>query len=196
MLSNPPAAPPPGAHHRHSLQNRWWMLPNPSTVPSRGATIDVVFNLGGRRCLTHQQCPSGGPPSTSSSKLSGEPCRTHRQCPLGEHHRSLAATGSHWQWTVASIHCQHLLGGTGKLSLLGVPQARRFAKKLFDPCDAKDSKKKNHEEDIIQRDKKQSLFTKQKMTMPQVEVASPMHLQVGAQTAQLRPSQLLGRRPV
>jgi hypothetical protein len=146
--------------------------------------------------LAHRQCPLGGPPSTSSSKLSGEPCRTRRQRPLGEHHRSLAATGSHWQWIVASIHCQHLLGGTGKLSLLGVLQARRFAKKLFDPCDAKDSKKKNREEDIIQRDKKQSLFIKQKMMMPQVEVASPMHLQAGAQTAQLRPSQLLRRQPV
>jgi hypothetical protein len=32
----------------------------------------------------------------------------------------------------------------------------------MDPCDAKDSKKRNREEDIIQRDKKQSLFTKKK----------------------------------
>jgi hypothetical protein len=39
----------------------------------------------------------------------------------------------------------------------------------LDPCDAKDLKKRNREEDIIQRDKKKSLFTKQKMSVPQVQ---------------------------
>jgi hypothetical protein len=33
---------------------------------------------------------------------------------------------------------------------------------------------RNREEDIVQRDKKQMLFTKQKMLMPQVQVGSPM----------------------
>jgi hypothetical protein len=56
---------------------------------------------------------------------------------------------------------------------------------FLDPCDAKDSKKRNHEEDIIQHDKKQSLFTKQKMSVPQVQAGSPMRLQAGAQTTQL-----------
>jgi hypothetical protein len=64
-------------------------------------------------------------------------------------------------------------------------QARHFVRKIFDPCDAKDSKKKSREEYIAQRDKKQSLFTKQKMSAPQVEVESTMPLQAGAQTAQL-----------
>jgi hypothetical protein len=49
----------------------------------------------------------------------------------------------------------------------------------LDTCDAKDSKKKNREEDIIQHNKK-SLFTKQKMPTPQVETGSPMRLQAGA----------------
>jgi hypothetical protein len=40
---------------------------------------------------------------------------------------------------------------------------------FLDPCDAKDLKKRNREEDIIQRDKKKSLFTKQKMSVPQVQ---------------------------
>jgi hypothetical protein len=40
---------------------------------------------------------------------------------------------------------------------------------FFESFDAKDSKKKNREEDIVQRNKKQSLFTKQKMSAPQVE---------------------------
>jgi hypothetical protein len=45
-----------------------------------------------------------------------------------------------------------------------------FSQDFFlNPCDAKDSKKKNREEDIVQRNKKQSLFTKQKMLAPQVE---------------------------
>jgi hypothetical protein len=52
------------------------------------------------------------------------------------------------------------------------------------PCDAKDSKKKTREEDIAQRDKKQSLFTKQKMSALQVDAGRPMCLQAGAQTAQ------------
>jgi hypothetical protein len=51
---------------------------------------------------------------------------------------------------------------------------------FFNPCDAKDSKKRNREEDIVQHDKKQSLFTKQKMPAPQVEEGSPMRLQAGA----------------
>jgi hypothetical protein len=54
----------------------------------------------------------------------------------------------------------------------------------LDPCDAKDSKKKNREEDIVQPDKKKSLFTKQKILAPQVEALSPMCLQAGARTAQ------------
>jgi hypothetical protein len=51
--------------------------------------------------------------------------------------------------------------------------------KKLDPCDAKESKKRNHEEDTVQCDKKQSLFTKQKMSAPQVQEGSPMHLQAG-----------------
>jgi hypothetical protein len=43
---------------------------------------------------------------------------------------------------VASIYCQCLPEGTGKLSQLGVLQARHFMRNFFsDPYDAKDSKK-------------------------------------------------------
>jgi hypothetical protein len=58
-------------------------------------------------------------------------------------------------------------------------------RKFFESFDAKDSKKKNHEEYIVQCNKKQSLFTKQNFLVPQVEAGSPMHLQAGARTTQL-----------
>jgi hypothetical protein len=73
-------------------------------------------------------------------------------------------------------------GATSRLSLLGVLQARHFVEKNSDHCDAKNLKKKNSEEDIVQRNKKQSLFTKQKILVPQVEARSPMRLQVDTRT--------------
>jgi hypothetical protein len=41
-------------------------------------------------------------------------------------------------------------------------------RKILNLCDAKDLKKRNREADIVQCDKKQSLFTKKKMSAPQV----------------------------
>jgi hypothetical protein len=35
---------PQAARHRHRLQTRWWMLPDPPIVPPRGPSIDVASN--------------------------------------------------------------------------------------------------------------------------------------------------------
>jgi hypothetical protein len=86
----------------------------------QGPAIDVIFNIGGGRCWTHQQCLRGGPPSTSSStsmvnaarpvgsapqgpaidiifNIGGGHCRTRRQCPQGARHRHLPQ--AQW-WTL------------------------------------------------------------------------------------------------
>jgi hypothetical protein len=56
-----------GAHHRHLLQHRWWLLSELSAAPPRGAAIDVFFNFGSGYYRSCPQHLPKGPLSTSSS---------------------------------------------------------------------------------------------------------------------------------
>jgi hypothetical protein len=84
------------------------------------------------------------------------------------------------------------VGHCGKLSLLGVLQARHFMINFF-PCDAKDSKKTTVKK-ISSNITKTKFIYKTKVSTPQVEAGSPMHLL--ALIAQLQASQFPRRRPV
>jgi hypothetical protein len=132
------------------LKPRWWPLSDPLTSPSKGSAIDVFFNLGGGRYRTHRQRPLGPPPSMYSTSAVDDAVATS-SAPQAPHHRHLLQP--RW-WplsdlppaplrrpaidvlqqvvVVASIYCQHLLGGhCGKLSLLGMLQARHFMRNFF-----------------------------------------------------------------
>jgi hypothetical protein len=50
--ARPTGSPTQGARHQRRLQPRWWMLPDPPTVPPSGPAIDVFFNLDGGRYWT------------------------------------------------------------------------------------------------------------------------------------------------
>jgi hypothetical protein len=84
------------------------------------------------------------------------------------------------------------VGHCGKLSLLGVLQARHFMINFF-PCDAKDSKKTTVKK-ISSNITKTKFIYKTKVSTPEVEAGSPMHLL--ALIAQLQASQFPRRRPV
>jgi hypothetical protein len=120
-------------------------------VPPRGPSIDVIFKLGGGRCQTHRQHPSGGPPSTSSSTLVVDAAGPAGSTPKGPATDIIFRT----QWwmlpdppaappsgtaidvlqqlvvvgIISTANASH--GATGRLSLLHVLQAKHFARKKF-----------------------------------------------------------------
>jgi hypothetical protein len=133
----------------------WWMLSDSPVPPPRGATIDVFFNLGGGLCRTCRQRPLGGMPSTSSPTSVVDATGPTGSAPQGARHRCLATTGSYCRYPLPTPPRGPLVDyhywACHKEGIL-----REF---FLDPCDAKDSKR-NREEDIVQHDKKQSLFTR------------------------------------
>jgi hypothetical protein len=157
-----------GARHRRRLQTRWWTLSDPPAAPSGGPPSTTSSTSTCHRChLQNSVVDAAGPADTAP--------------PRGDRHRRLTASGSRCQYPLPTPPTGPLVDyhywACYKQDIL---------REIFlDPCDAKDSKKRNREEDIVQCDKKQSLFTKQKMLMPQVQARSPMLLQAGARTAQL-----------
>jgi hypothetical protein len=121
--------------------------------------------LGGRRCRTCRQCPTGPPPSTSSPTSVVDAVRSTDSAPRGARHRCLVATGSHCQYPLPTPPWEALVDYHHSACYRQVISRENFS----DLCGAKDSKKRNREEGIVQRDKKKSLFTKQKMSAPQVQ---------------------------
>jgi hypothetical protein len=106
--------------------------------------------------------PPKGPAIDAFFNLNAAHCRSRRQRPPGTNY--------------------------GKLSLLGVLQARHFMRFFSDPCGAKDSKKTTMNK-ISSNIIKTEFIYKTKVSVPQVEVRRHMCLQAGSQTAQLQASQ-------
>jgi hypothetical protein len=123
---------PPQVGHHRCLQHRWWTMSDPRGSAPRGPANDVFFNLNGRHCQTRQQCPRGRAIDVFFN-LDGGRYRTRRQRPQGPANDVFFNLDVLQQVVaVTSIYCQHLpRGHFGKLSLLGVLQARHFARNFF-----------------------------------------------------------------
>jgi hypothetical protein len=140
---------PQGGRHRRLFQPRWWPLSDPPQrppggPPSTSSSISVLAVAG----------PAGSHPlSTSSSTSVVATTEPTDSAPQEACHRRLLQP--RWwplpdpstappmgpvidvlqqELAVASIYCQHLPGGhCGKLSLLGMLQARHFMRIFLDP---------------------------------------------------------------
>jgi hypothetical protein len=153
---------PQGARHRHHLQNSMVDAAGHADSAPRGAPSMSSSKLNGRRYRTHQHRPPRGLPSTSSPTSVVDTAEPVGSTPQGARHQSLTATSSHCQYPLPT-HPRGALVDYYYWACYKQDISREF---FLDPCNAKDSKKRNCEEDIIQRGRKQSLFTKQKMSVP------------------------------
>jgi hypothetical protein len=108
------------------FKTRWWTMPDSPIAPPGGC----------HRChLQNSMADAAGP---VGSALQGVRRRRRLQPrwwtlpnPPAAPPRGAAIEVLQQLVAVASIHCQRILGGTGRLLLLGVLQARHFARKFF-----------------------------------------------------------------
>jgi hypothetical protein len=90
--------PPKGPAIDVVFKTRWWTLPDTPVAPLGGLPSTLSSKLGGRRCRTCRQCPTGPPPSTSSPTSVVDAAGSTDSAPRGARHRCLVATGSRCQY--------------------------------------------------------------------------------------------------
>jgi hypothetical protein len=77
---------PQGGRHRRRLQPRWWTLSDPPVAPPRGQPLTLSSNLM-TDAVGRPSSASQGPSINVIFKLGGERCQTRRQHPSGARHR-------------------------------------------------------------------------------------------------------------